>query len=314
MTLHPRLAAAGLMLSVILAACSEPAEPPAKAPEPAAPAPAVAANTDVQAFQVGQLQLTALRDGGMALPATNAQMSPWANTAEAEQLLTANGVADKAIHLSIQPLLVRDGDRIVLIDTGAAGEMGTDGRLLASLATAGVTPDQVTDILISHGHGDHVGGLFAKDGTLAFPNAAIRISIPEWAAMHDDDAFEEKIRTMTPRVRPFAPGSKVTPSITAVSLDGHTPGHTGYEIVSGTERLLYFGDAMHSAILSVQRPDWTNAWDADNTEAKVTRQRLLNRAASDNLRVYGVHFPFPGLGRIQRRDDGFVWVPEAVAP
>ena len=313
MTLHPRLAAAGLMLSALLAACSEPAEP-AKAPEPAAPAPAVAANPDVHAFQVGQLQLTALRDGGMAFPASNAQMSPWANTAEVEQLLASNGVADKSVHLSIQPLLVRDGERIVLIDTGAAGEMGTDGRLLASLAAAGVQPDQVTDILISHGHGDHVGGLFAGDGALAFPNAAIRISIPEWAAMHDNAEFEQQVRTMTPRVRPFAPGSKVTPSITAVSLDGHTPGHTGYEIQSGTERLLYIGDALHSSIISVQRPDWTLAWDADGADAKVTRQRLLERGASDSLRIYGVHFPFPGLGRFQRRDDGFVWVPEAVAP
>jgi glyoxylase-like metal-dependent hydrolase (beta-lactamase superfamily II) len=208
---------------------------------------------------------------------------------------------------------VRDGDRIVLIDTGAAGEMGTDGRLLASLTTAGVKPEDVTDILISHGHGDHVGGVFAKDGTLAFPNAAIRISIPEWTAMHDNAEFEEQIKTMTPKVRPFAPGSKVTPSITAVSLDGHTPGHTGYEIQSGTERLLYIGDALHSSIISVQRPDWTLAWDDDATDAKVTRQRLLDRGAADSLRIYGVHFPFPGLGRFQRSDDGFVWVPEAVA-
>lgn len=314
MTLHPRLAAAGLMLATVLAACSEPAEPPAKAPEPAAPAPATAVSSDVYAFQVGQLQLTALRDGGMALPATNAQMSPWANTVEAEQVLAANSVADKSIHLSIQPLLVRDGDRIVLIDTGAAGQMGTDGRLLASLATAGVKPEDVTDILISHGHGDHVGGLFAKDGTLAFPNATIRISIPEWTAMHDAEEFEQQVRTMTPKVRPFAPGSKVTPSITAVSLDGHTSGHTGYEINSGTERLLYIGDALHSSIISVQRPDWTLAWDDDSTEAKVTRQRLLERGAAENIRIYGVHFPFPGLGRFQRRDDGFVWAPEAVAP
>ena len=106
-------------------------------------------------------------------------------------------------------------------------------------------------------------------------------------------------------------GAQVTPSIKAVPLAGHTPGHRGYEIVSGEDRLLYIGDAMHSSVISVQRPEWRNGWDSDNAAAVATRQDLLERGVTGTRRIYGVHFPFPGVGRFQRRDDGFVWVPEA---
>lgn len=308
MTFYARLAAAGLLLAA-LGACSPEAEKKAAAPAPS-PAPAAVVQANTYAFRIGQLEAVALKDGTLNLPAGNTEASPWANTAEVSALLKASGVTDDTVHLSIQPLLVKDGDRVVLIDTGAGGQMGTEGQLQASLREAGVTPAQVTDILISHAHGDHVGGLVAN-GALVFPNATIRLSIPEWTALQSDADMADLVRAITPKVQAFAPGSVVAPNITAVSLDGHTPGHSGYEIAQGGGRLLYIGDALHSSILSVQRPDWKNNWDADSATAIATRQGLLERGASQNLRIYGVHFPFPGLGRFQRRDDGFVWTPEA---
>jgi glyoxylase-like metal-dependent hydrolase (beta-lactamase superfamily II) len=102
----------------------------------------------------------------------------------------------------------------------------------------------------------------------------------------------------------------VTPSITAVALAGHTPGHTGSEIGSGAGRLLYSGDAMHSSLISVQGPELVNGWDSDAGAGVRTRRALLSRGASENLRIYAGHFPFPGLGRFRRVDDGFVWAPE----
>ncbi len=308
MTPSLRITAAGLVLAAVMAGCSPPAEKKAEAPAPS-PGPAAVAEANTYAFRIGQLEAVALKDGTLSLPAGNTEASPWANTAEVSALLKASGVTDDTVHLSIQPLLVKDGDRIVLIDTGAGGQMGTEGRLQASLRAAGVTPAQVTDILISHAHGDHVGGVVAN-GALAFPNATIRMSIPEWTALQSDADMADLVRAITPKVQAFAPGSVVAPNITAVSLDGHTPGHSGYEIAQGGGRLLYIGDALHSAILSVQRPDWKNNWDADSGAAIATRQGLLERGASQNLLIYGVHFPFPGLGRFQRRDDGFVWTPE----
>lgn len=312
MNVHARLAAAGLILAAFAAGCSPEADK-AQTPEPVQ-APAAAPAPDTYAFRIGQLEAVALRDGTINLPAGDAKQSPWTNTAEVTALLAAAGQTDGQIHLSIQPLLVRDGDRLVLIDTGARGQMGTEGKLMASLRAAGVEPGQITDILISHAHGDHVGGLAGADGALAFPNAVVRLSAPEWDYMKAGAAQAGEaalLAAVTPKVRTFAPGAQVTPSIKAVPLAGHTPGHSGYEIVSGADRLLYIGDAMHSPVLSVQRPEWRNAWDGDSAAAVATRQGLLERAASQEQRLYAVHFPFPGLGKVQRRDDGFVWVPES---
>lgn len=310
MNVHARLAAAALILASI-AACSPEAE---RTAAPAA-APAIAQSPDVHAFRIGTLEAVALRDGEIALP-NAANESPWADTAAARTVLTAAGQAGDVIHLSVQPLLVKDGEHVVLIDTGAGGRMGTQNKLMASLREAGVDPARVTDILISHAHGDHVGGLAGADGRLAFPNAVIRISEPEWADMKATAARAGEgalLRAVTPRVQPFAPGAQVTPSIKAVPLAGHTPGHSGYEIVSGTERLMYIGDALHSSVISVQRPDWVNGWDTDSAAGIATRQGLLERGATGSLRIYAGHFPFPGLGRFQRRDDGFVWAPETAA-
>ncbi|MBI2262332.1 MAG: MBL fold metallo-hydrolase [Caulobacterales bacterium] len=312
MTPSFKIAAAGLMLATLMGvgACSPEAQ---TAPGDRA-APAAPVSPDVSAVRIGTLEATAVRDGTLNVPAGNAEMSPWTNTAEVSALLTAAGVTDGTIHLSIQPLLVRDGERVVLIDAGAGGQMGTEGKLVASLRAAGVEPSQVTDVLISHAHGDHVGGLAGADGRLTFPNAVIRMSAPEWTfaqAGAAEAGAGALLAAITPKVEPFAPGAQVTPSIRAVPLAGHTPGHSGYEIESGDDRLLYIGDAMHSSIISVQRPEWRNAWDSDSAAAVTTRQGLLERGASGTQRIYGVHFPFPGVGRFQRRDDGFVWVPEA---
>lgn len=298
-----RLAAAATILAVLGGAACSP--DPEKKAEPSPAAPAVAANPDIHAFRIGRIEATALKDGDLNIPAAVAD-NPWGRAAEVTALLTAAGQTDGVIHLSIQPLLLKDGDRIVLIDTGAGGQMGTEGKLPASLRAAGIEPGQVTDILISHAHGDHVGGLISN-GALAFPNATIRLSAPEWADLQDQAEMADLVRLITPKVQAFAPGSVVAPGITAVSLAGHTPGHSGYEIVSGDARLLYLGDALHSSVLSVQRPEWRNAWDRDAAVGIATRQALLERGATQDLLIYGVHFPFPGLGRFRREDDGFIW-------
>jgi glyoxylase-like metal-dependent hydrolase (beta-lactamase superfamily II) len=308
MNIHARLAAAALVLASITA-CSPEAD---RSAATAAVTPATAPSPDVHAFRIGALEAVALKDGEIVL-ANAADESPWSDTAGARTVLTAAGQPADAIHLSVQPLLVRDGDRVVLIDTGAGGRMGTQDKLVGSLRAAGIDPTRITDILISHAHGDHVGGLVGADGSLTFPNAVVRISEPEWEYMKAGAAKAGEaalLAAVTPRVQPFAPGAQVTPSIRAVALTGHTPGHSGYEIISGTERLLYIGDAMHSSVISVQRPDWVNGWDTDSAAGVATRQGLLERGAAGSQRIYGVHFPFPGLGRFERRDDGFVWVAE----
>ena len=303
-----RLIALMLASAAVLAACQPTAATKTDAPAVEAPA----ASADVHPFRIGQLQAWSLRDGSMAMSVSGSDV-PWADKAAVTATLTAAGQPGDVVDLSIQPLLVRDGDRLVLIDTGAGGQMGTQGLLMASLRAAGVTPDQITDILISHAHGDHVGGLVDAQGRLVFPNATVRMSAPEWAYMQAGAASiggAAILAAVTPRVETFEPGAQVTPSILSVPLAGHTPGHSGYEIASGEERLLYFGDALHSSILSVQHPEWVSAWDSDAAAGAATRAALMARTADQSLIVYGNHFPFPGVGRFARQGDGFVWTPE----
>ena len=307
-----KLAAASLVLATLIgvAACS----PKAETGEPVVASVAPAASVDVYPFKVGALDVVALRDGGMSgVPNDNTVLGVGRTPAEVAAVLTANGLPGESFSLSVQPLLVRDGARVVLLDAGAGNSFGPGaGKLPASLVAAGVQPDQITDVLISHSHGDHVIGLVKATGGLTFPNATIRMAAAEWTFMQANADMKALVEAITPKVETFEPGAAaLTPSISSVAINGHTPGHMGYEIKSGTDSLLYIGDTMHHSVISVQRPEWQIAFDSDGPTATASREAVLERAASQNLRVYAVHFPYPGLGRVQRKDDGFVWVPES---
>lgn len=317
MTRSPLALAVSLLLAgTMLAGCAkkpaseEQAAAPA-APAAAAPAPASQEQADIHRFRIGTLDAVALRDGTIDTPNDGKTFGVGQKTEDVAALLSANGQPTDTLQLSIQPLLLRDGDRTVLFDTGAGGETWAKaGKLQASLRAAGVEPAQVTDVLLSHGHPDHVAGLLAKDGTPAFPNATVRMSAPEWAAMQENPNAAKLVAAIGRKVATFEPGAPVLPGVTAVALEGHTPGHSAYEIASGDERLLYIGDAAHHYIVSVQRPDWTVEYDQDAPRAQAARRALLKRAADGNLRVYAVHFPFPGLGHVKAQGDAYVWVPE----
>lgn len=297
-------------LALALAACSPPAAEKAAETPGAAPAASTQAANEAFAFKIGALDAYALQDGSLSVPNNGEVLAIGEAKADVDALLTANGLPTDTLGLSIQPLLFKMGDKVVLFDTGAGGQMGTEGKLLTSLTAAGVQPGQVTDILISHAHGDHVGGLVNGEGQLVFPNATIRMTTDEWDALKADPTMTALVTALTPKVQTFAAGAEVLPGVTAVDIQGHTPGHTGYQIASGNEGLLYIGDTMHHSVISVQRPDWTIQFDGRADVAEASRRALLERAASENQRLYAVHFPYPGLGRIERRADDFVWVAE----
>lgn len=306
-----------LLAALAVAGCSRPAPAPvANAPTPAAaPAPATPApptDADIVRFRIGTLDAIALKDGDIDAANDGKTFGVGRPVDAVSTLLTANGLPTDALHLSVQPLLVRADGRVLLFDTGAgAAPWARAGKLPASLRAAGITPAQVTDIFISHRHDDHVGGLVGSDGALAFPNAAIHLSAPEWKAMQADDKARALVAAITPKVATFAPGSAVIPgTVTAITDNGHTPGHSAYDITDGTGHLLYIGDSAHHSVVSVQRPEWSIAFDEDDALGKQRRREILKRAADGSLRVYAVHFPFPGIGKVEAKGEGFVWVAE----
>jgi glyoxylase-like metal-dependent hydrolase (beta-lactamase superfamily II) len=297
-----------------LAGCSKTADEPAPAAAvpPAAAESPPAAKQDSGAFKIGELSALALRDGDLELPNDNKVFGVGRTPADVAAVLSAAGQPTDKLKLDIHPLLVKAADRVLLFDTGAGNNFGPGaGKLSGSLAEAGIDPQSVTDIFISHSHGDHVGGLVNAEGKLVFPNATIHLSKPEWTYMSGLDHYKPIVPVLTPKVDAFAPGAELVPGVvTAVEIKGHTPGHSGYRITSGSDSLLYVGDSMHHYIVSVQKPEWTIAFDGDAATASASRAALIAQLATSGERVYAVHFPFPGLGKMEKRGDGFVWVAE----
>lgn len=312
MKLQLILAAATLSLVV---ACSPPSTttPAEPAAEPtAAPAgPPGPVSADVHRFKIGALDAIALKDGDITVPNDGKTVGVGQPPAAVSALLAAAGQATDKVEFSIQPLLVRTGSRVVLFDTGAGkADFAVAGRLVASLRAAEIEPAEVTDIFISHSHPDHVGGLVDAKGALVFPNATIHISAVEWASMKGSAEQASLVRAITRKAAAFQPGENIAPGVTAVAIYGHTSGHSGAEIASQGERLFYIGDTAHQSIISVQRPDWKIAFDEDAPKAQAARRAMLQKAADENQRVYAVHFPFPGLGRVRKQGADFVWIPE----
>ena len=185
----------------------------------AAPAPTPAGATG---FRLGTLQLFALRDMDNVVPNDGSVFGVGVPKPEVSKVLQqAHAPADR-ISLSVDALLVRMPGHVVLLDTGLGPKIG--GSLMASLAAAHVRPEDVTDILITHSHGDHVGGLATRDGAFAFPRATIRMSATEWSYMQAKGS-KALVETIRAKVQPFKPGAEVVPGITSVPLAGHTPGH-----------------------------------------------------------------------------------------
>lgn len=261
--------------------------------------PAPTGDGRIHRFQIGALEAVALEDGDVTLP-NDSSIVGQEHPAETSDLLKAAGLPTDSIHLSIQPLLVKAGEHVILFDTGAgSAPFAKAGKLQASLKLAGVAPSAITDIFISHAHPDHVGGLVGADGALVFPSAKVHLSEPEWAALQASEDQKALATAIAGTVTAFVPGAQVLPEVRAVVTPGHTPGHSSYEIVSGDAKLFYLGDLAHHSVVSVQQPTWKIGFDGDHEAAGAMRQQTLAQLAADHERVYAVHFPFPGIGTIE---------------
>jgi glyoxylase-like metal-dependent hydrolase (beta-lactamase superfamily II) len=269
----------------------------------------MAATAGARSYKLGSVEFIALHDARYVVHNDGKTFGVDAGPAAVGDLLKANKLPDDRVMLSVNALLVRTGSHVILIDTGLGPKV--HGALMASLAEAGVSPKEVTEVLITHSHGDHVGGLSDGDGKLAFPKAVIRMSATEWAWMKSQPSSADLVKIIDGHVRTFTPGTPIAPGITPLALDGHTPGHVGYEIVSGKQTLLDIGDLAHSSVVSLKKPEWTTGFDSDSAVAKATRKTTLARLAATHELVFSPHFPYPGVGHIVADGDAYAWVPAA---
>jgi glyoxylase-like metal-dependent hydrolase (beta-lactamase superfamily II) len=276
----------------------------ARAADPGGPG---RAEPEARRFQLGRLALVSLRDAVYVAPNDGQTFGVDAGPAAVSEVLKAAGLPTDRITLAVDALLIRTGNRVILLDTGLGPKV--HGALIASLAKAGVAPGEITDVLITHSHGDHIGGLTTQSGALAFPAATIRLSVKEWAFLRGQAGAAALVKTLQPRVQTFEPGQPIAPGVTPIAIEGHTPGHVGYEIVSDGTRLLDIGDVAHSAVVSLARPDWRMGFDEDAAAGRTSRLATLRRLADSHELIFAAHFPFPGLGRIVHAGGGFAWAP-----
>ncbi|QYE35860.1 MBL fold metallo-hydrolase [Polymorphobacter sp. PAMC 29334] len=287
-----------LLLSAVLAV------PLTAAPMPQPVAP------EARWVTVGALRVAALHDTDFLIPNDGGTFGVDAGVPAVTAVLAAAGAPTDTVRVGVNALLVELPGHFVLIDTGVGVAAS---QLMPSLTAAGVKPGDVTDVLITHSHGDHVGGLITSDGAQAFPNAKVRMSAAEWTFLQANTGAAKLVAAITPQVATFTPGTMVVPGITAMSIPGHTPGHVAYEIVSGKVRLLDIGDTAHSTIVSLAKPDWSMGFDSDKAVGKVSRRAELTRLAASHEMIFAPHFPYPGVGTIAAKGDGFTWVPAAAS-
>jgi glyoxylase-like metal-dependent hydrolase (beta-lactamase superfamily II) len=273
--------------------------------------------------KIGSYELTALYDGTWFRKIDDKFVRN-ASAAEVEKALADAFLQPGIVPTSFTPLLVNTGSRLILIDTGTAGQLGpTTGHMAGALAAAGVQPSAIDTILISHFHPDHINGIKDKDGKKVFANAEIMVPAPEWAFWMDDSKMSAAPETARPgflnvrrifsdiaaEVKRFEPGDEVAPGITSIAAYGHTPGHTAFAVASGAQSMLVLGDITNHPWLFARHPHWQGMFDVDGNMAVETRKRLLDRASADKMLVQGYHFPFPASGYIAKAGRGYEVVP-----
>jgi len=242
---------------------------------------------------------TAVRENPQSIFGMNVSEDEFNAVSEAARLPT------DAAKFFFTPTIVNTGSELVLFDTGLSGESITD-----VLAEAGYTPDMVDKVVITHMHGDHIGGLMTN-GAPTFPNASYVTAAREfdaWSKM-DNEGFQSNVAPLAEKMEMIEDGASGFSGHTAMAAYGHTPGHMVHMIESSGEALVLIADLANHYVWSLAYPDWEVLFDMDKEAAAATRRRVLDMLASEKLPFVGYHMPWPATGYVETRGDGFTYVP-----
>jgi glyoxylase-like metal-dependent hydrolase (beta-lactamase superfamily II) len=273
-------------------------------------------------LMLGSFEITALNDGTTDFPMDKLLID--AKPGEVEKAFAQSFVKLPA-ETSVNQFLINTATKLILVDAGAGDLFGTNlGHMLANLRAAGYKPEEIDTILITHLHGDHIGGM-SHDGKAVFPNATVYVnqkdvkywlnesneaSAPESAKGNFRTArIEMGLYLAANRVKPFTGDTAIFPGITAIEAPGHSPGHTIYRIESEGQVLMLWGDLVHAAAVQFADPAVAIQWDSDPKQAVETREKAFADAAKNGYWIAGAHLPFPAIGHVRADGNGYVYVP-----
>ncbi len=258
-------------------------------------------------FKLGDFEVTTILAGSRAVPDPQQIFGMNVSPKEFAQVSAAANLPTDQAQFFFTPTAVNTGTELILFDTGLAAAGTT-----AALAAAGYTPDMVDVVVITHMHGDHIGGLMNGDAP-TYPNARYVTGSAEFDAwdMSGNDTFEAQMRPLAEQTKMVDAGADVAGGITSVEAFGHTPGHMTYMLESGGKQLLLGADFANHYVWSLAYPDWEVKFDRDKEKAAQTRRKLLDMLAADNIPLIGYHMPWPALGFVETAGDGYRYVPHS---
>jgi len=204
------------------------------------------------------------------------------------------------------PTVVKTKTDVILFDTGISAE-----EIISALTSAGVAAHEITLVVLTHMHGDHIAGMIDVHGKPTFPNARYVTGQKEYEAWSALDApqFNTHVKPFAEKMTFIAPDQSVVSGVTSIEAFGHTPGHMAYRLESAGEQLVLIADVANHYVWSLAYPDWEVKFDMDKSAAAKTRRRVLGMLAADKIPFCGYHMPFPGTGYVETRGDGFHYVP-----
>jgi glyoxylase-like metal-dependent hydrolase (beta-lactamase superfamily II) len=271
---------------------------------------------------LGDIEIIAFSDG--SIPQDLDKLLTNTQPGEVKKLTELN-FQTPVVEASVSAYLLKINGKLILVDAGTSELYGpTLGHLPANMIRAGYKPEQVDAVLITHIHTDHTGGLMDGD-KIVFPNAAVYVSRKEADYWLSDESYAKAPARLKPyfdqarlkmmpyvkagKVRTYEYGKELFPGILPVASPGHTPGHSFYQVTSKGERILFWGDIMHSAAVQFADPDVTIVYDVDPAAAAQARKRAYEDAAKGKYWVAADHISFPGIGHIRKLQKGYRWFP-----
>ncbi len=282
-------------------------------------------NSPFYHFTVGTFKATIIADGQALFPAYPLYAVN-ASKEVVESALYQHFLPTDNYLLQCNCLYLENSQERILIDTGAGNTLGDGfGNLPQNLKKLGISKAQITAILLTHCHLDHIGGLMVN-GQKAFPNATIYLSEQEWkfwSAQEIDlssmpieasfrknfkDTANKNLQPLKKQIQTFKFGEEILSGIQTVKAIGHSPGHTCFLIGRGNDLLMHTGDIFHHPAFDLAHPNWTTAFDQDAQQAYKTRIKLLDMVATERIRVMSYHTPFPALGHLKKKENFYKWV------